>query len=419
MNAMGFAWRSLVRQPARASLGVIGVAAVGALLFDMLLLSHGLVISMRDLFERAGFDVRVAASDALPGQGPALTDAAAHAVAIARLPSVRAAIALRLANAVVQRETPAAAQKEVRPAAQAAQTGAPKDSPRGIYTAFEGAGGTGSHPWTIVRGHDIGAGADLVVNENTSRRVGIAPGDRVVLRAQCTSGDEALPPMVFTVTGVAQFPFDAPNGATVATSLDRLADACGGNERGEADVILVAAAEGFSSDAAAADVAKAVPELRVYSNAQLVSRFERGGFTYFRQISTVLTTVTLSFAVLLITVLLTVSVNQRLGEIAALRALGFSRWRVVADVLCESVLIVGGGGLLSLPLGAMLAFGLDRILKRIPGIPAEVHFFVFEPAALQVHALLLVATAIIAALYPIRIVATLPIAATLRDEVIG
>jgi len=49
MNAMGFAWRSLVRQPARASLGVLGVAAVGALLFDMLLLSQGLVISMRGL----------------------------------------------------------------------------------------------------------------------------------------------------------------------------------------------------------------------------------------------------------------------------------------------------------------------------------------------------------------------------------
>ena len=99
------------------------------------------------------------------------------------------------------------------------------------------------------------------------------------------------------------------------------------------------------------------PSCSVLSNAEAVNRFERGGFTYFRQISTVLTTVTLSFAVLLITVLLTVSINQRLGEIAALRALGFSRWRVVADVLCESVLIVGGGGLLSLPLGALLAVG--------------------------------------------------------------
>ena len=72
---------------------------------------------------------------------------------------------------------------------------------------------------------------------------------------------------------------------------------------------------------------------------------------------------TVGFAVLLITVLLTVSVNQRIGEIAALRALGFSRARVVKDVLSESALIVGIGGLASLPLGLLLASLLDRILK--------------------------------------------------------
>jgi len=38
---------------------------------------------------------------------------------------------------------------------------------------------------------------------------------------------------------------------------------------------------------------------------------------------------------------------------------------------------------------------------------------------LGVHAALLAATAIVAALYPMRIVARLPIAATLRDEVIS
>jgi putative ABC transport system permease protein len=398
MNAMGFAWRSLVRQPARASLGVLGVAAVGALLFDMLLLSQGLVISMRGLLERTGFDLRVTATDALPGQGPLIPDAITHAGAIAHLPSVRSAIALRFANAVVQKEG---------------------GRGRGQYTSFQGVAGTMTHPWTILRGRDITAGREIVINENTSRRTQLQPGDHAMLRASCTDERQSLPPMTFTVSGVAEFPFDTPNGATVATSIDMLAAACGGNERDEADVIMVASRENAGTDATGADVARLLPELNVLSNAEAVSRFERGGFTYFRQISTVLTTVTLSFAVLLITVLLTVSVNQRLGEIAALRALGFSRWRVVADVLCESVLIVGGGGLLSLPLGALLAAGLDRILKRIPGIPADVHFFVFEPSALRVHLLLLVATAIIAALYPIRIVARLPIAATLRDEVIG
>lgn len=151
----------------------------------------------------------------------------------------------------------------------------------------------------------------------------------------------------------------------------------------------------------------------------MLGRLQQNGFTYFRQISAVLTTVTLSFAALLITVLLTVSVNQRLGEIAALRALGFSRRRVVADVLCESALIVGLGGLLSLPAGVLLAGWLDAILKRMPGIPAALHFFVFDERALAMRLLLLAATAILAALYPMRVVSRLPIAATLRDQAGG
>jgi putative ABC transport system permease protein len=395
MNAMGFAWRSLVRQPARAILGVLGVAAVGALLFDMLLLSNGLVISMRDLLERTGFDLRVTATDALPGSGPLIPDAVAATTAIAGLPTVRSAVALRFADAVVDH------------------------TPRGVQAALQGVAGSAAHPWTVLRGRDIGAGAEVVINENAAERLRAEPGTRITLRASCSSEQQALPPATFTVAGIARFPFDTPNGITLAAALDQVGEACGTSDASEADVIMVASTETAGPDAAVAEVARRFPELRVLSNADAVNRFERGGFTYFRQISTVLTTVTLGFAVLLITVLLTVSINQRLGEIAALRALGFSRWRVIADVFCESVLIVGGGGLLSLPLGATLAVVLDRILKRIPGIPADVHFFVYQPSALQFHLLLLAATAVIAALYPIRIVARLPIAATLRDEVVG
>jgi putative ABC transport system permease protein len=157
----------------------------------------------------------------------------------------------------------------------------------------------------------------------------------------------------------------------------------------------------------------------VLTNEQALGQLQQRGFTYFRQISTVLTAVTVSFALLLITVLLTVSVNQRLGEVAALRALGFSQRRVVLDVLCESALIIGIGGVLSLPLGALLAAWLDAILKQMPGVPAALHFFVFRAEALGTHLALLFATAILAAVYPMRIVARLPIAATLRNEVIS
>jgi putative ABC transport system permease protein len=187
--------------------------------------------------------------------------------------------------------------------------------------------------------------------------------------------------------------------------------------RDEIDLLLVTSTGDPEGTAAAIRAAR--PAMNAMTNDEVVGRLQQAGFSYFRQISSVLTAVTVSFAVLLITVLLTVSVNQRLGEIAALRALGFSRSRVVKDVLSESALIVGTGGLLSLPLGFLLATGLDHILRGMPGIPSQLHFFVFERDALTTHIGLLVATALIAALYPMRLVSKLPIAATLRDEVIG
>jgi ABC-type lipoprotein release transport system permease subunit len=92
---------------------------------------------------------------------------------------------------------------------------------------------------------------------------------------------------------------------------------------------------------------------------------------------------------------------------------------VSADVLAQSVLLVGCGGLLALPLGVALSVWLDAILKSMPGIPASMHFFVFEGRALALHGVLLAITALLAAAYPVWLVSTLPIATTLRNEVVS
>ncbi len=402
MNAIGFASRSLVRQPARATLGVLGVAAVGALLFDMLMLSTGLITSMRDLLEQGGWDVRVSAGD-LPSEGPRMSGSLAAADAIAALPSVRAVLLIRTAHAELERLSA----RPLRARFNGATVHASTDPGDGI-----------GPPWTILRGRQPEGTDEMVIDETIASAMALELGSEVRLRVSCVRDlDEALPASRLQVVGVAEFPFAVVGENTVGGTLDSLRAACGGNVDDDADFILAASAG--DPDQAAAAVRLIVPDLNVATNEALLGRIQETGFTYFRQISTVLTTVTVSFAVLLITVLLTVSVNQRLGEVAALRALGFSRGRVVKDVLSESALIVGTGGLLSLPLGLLLASGLDRILKEMPGIPAALHFFVFEPRALAVHAALLVATALVAAAYPVRIVSCLPIAATLRNEVIG
>ena len=401
MKAMAFAWRCLVRQPARAALGVLGVAAVGALLFDMLLLSDGLVTSMREMLERTGFDIRVTATGDLPRGGRRIANASAVTAAFAELPEVERALAIRFADGVIVRPQP---------------KGVAEDETNPNRVGLEAVGGDGPQPWTVLRGRDATALNEVVVNQALATDLGVQIGDRLPVRARCRSRSEILPPALVQVVGVAEFPLTIDQHV-VGSSMATLDAACGGNSEDEADAVLVRASGDV--DAAAAALLRVRPDVRPMTNEQVVGRVRRTGFTYFQQISAVLTTVTLGFALLLITVLLTVSVNQRLVEIAALRALGFSRARVVADVLCESVLIVGLGGALSLPLGVALANGLDRILTDMPGIPSGMHFFVFEPQALVWHGGLLAVTAIAAALYPMRLVARLPIASTLRNEVVS
>jgi hypothetical protein len=409
--ALRFAWRSLVRQPARATLGVLGVAAVGALLFDMLMLSDGLIVSMRDLLERTGFDIRITASGDLRRAGERMHDTDATLAALRRVPQVGTVLAIRFVEA--EADIPAGAAAPATSDTDPTGVGSPLG--RTLALTLEGVQGD-ARPWTVVAGRDPAGDREVVVSQALADALRLAPGSELVVRARCASRDQVLPPARLRVAGVAQFPFELVGDPTAGASM-RVLDAACGSRTDESDIILASALDDV--DATAVAIRAAQPSVNVATNEQVLGRLQRNGFTYFRQISTVLTAVTLAFALLLITVLLTVSVNQRLGEIAALRALGFSRRRVVADVLCESILIVGLGGLISLPLGAALARGLDGILKTMPGIPGEMYFFVLEPATLGMHAALLTVTAIAAALYPMQIVARLPIAATLRNEVLS
>jgi putative ABC transport system permease protein len=400
VRVWAFALRSLVRQPGRAFLGILGVAAVGALLFDMLLLSRGLLVSFRALLDSAGFDVRVMAADAPAFARPRIADAEAAAAAIRALPDVDEVVSLRLGNATV--------------------TGSDR-RPQEIF--FLGADAQSRRrPWILLEGRDLGAGSGeepgLVVNRQLAKALDLRPGAEITLRGDCTRGAAtAAPPVRFRVTGVAAFPFDDPKAMTAGARLGDFARTCGLDARGEVDIFLVASRAG-GAEAAVRSIRALRSDLHAFSNDEIVARFQQVGFSYFRQISAVLSSITLFFGFLLITVLLTVSVNQRFAEIAALRALGFTRGRVVLDVLAQAVLLVGTGGVLSLPLGLALSRWLESILHAMPEIPAGMQFFAFEPRALAVHAVLLAATAILAALYPMRLVSRLPIAATLRSEMV-
>ena len=399
MTARALAWRTMTAERARASLAIAGVAVIGALLFDMLLLSHGLLVSFRQLLDSAGYDVRIVATDSVMVRVP-MAHADAFAEEITRLPEVREVAVVRRDRALVS--GPGRAQVGV--------------------TILSVSPGAERHAWRIVEGEDLGVerrASDpppLVINRKLATAASLSPGSRVRLRVALSS-PSALPPVRFLVVGIAEFQFETAedlSASTTATGLDRAAGASD-----EADLVLVASREESGPSAAAAAIQRLRSDVRVYSNEQVVSQVNENGFAYFRQISLVLSSITLGFAFLLVATLLTVSVNQRLGQVAALRALGLPRRRIAATLLWESVLLVGVGALLSLPVGWALALVLDRILRGMPGLPEGIHFFVFQLPAVVVHLGLLASTGLAAAAYPVWIATRLPIAATLRLETIS
>jgi putative ABC transport system permease protein len=403
MTAWGLAWRTIARSPARSMLAVAGVTVIGALLFNMLLLSRGLLVSFRDLIDGAGFDIRVIAAQGSLVHREPIADAASLADAVARLPEVQRV-------ALVRTDT--------------AQVLAPGNSGTGVRASLVGTSGAAAGGvWTIVRGSSLPASAargdptPLVVSPRIASELHLEPGSEVKLRLFVAGTASALPLITARVVGIGAFAFEAAGDDTVATTIEGLAAARGAPDAA-AEMVLVSSRPG-AGRAAAAAIAGLRPDVRVLSNDQVIEQFNENAFSYFRQISTVLSSITLAFAFLLIATLLTMSVNQRLGEVAALRALGFPRRRIAANLLWESALLVGVGGAAAIPVGGLLAIVLDRILRQMPGVPARLHFFVFEPRTLVLHAALLCATGVLASLYPIWLATRLPIAATLRREILS
>ena len=367
MTSAWLAWRTVQRYRARTILALIGVAAIGALLFDMLLLAHGLVDSFADLLSHTGYDVRVLSTDGVSMSRAPIPHAEEFAAAIERLPEVESVARLRIERATATAEDGSDVGVVL--------IGTTHSGARVAWTIFKGADLPVASPSTKADA----AWCPVLVGRTLATQLNVQPGATLPIRAMLSGHQSALPAVNCRVVGIADSLFATADEYDVMTTMDGLREVTGETTTNAADLVLVKARPEAGPAAAVRAIAAVRPDLRVYSNEDVVAQFNQNGFTYFRQISIVLSSITIVFTFLLVATILTVSTNQRLGEIAALRALGIGRPRIASTLLWESVLIVGGGGLLALPLGGVVAMALDRILKQMPGVPDALHFFVFEP----------------------------------------
>ena len=101
MTSFALAWRTATCYRARSALATAGVAIIGALLFDMLLLSRGLVDSFADLLNTSGFDVRVVAHEGLPVLRGPIHGGGRLAADLRLLPEVEDVTLVRIEDAVI------------------------------------------------------------------------------------------------------------------------------------------------------------------------------------------------------------------------------------------------------------------------------------------------------------------------------
>jgi putative ABC transport system permease protein len=401
VTPLALAWRTARRYRARAVLAVIGVAVIGALNFDMLMLSRGLVLSFADLLNRTNYNIRITGNTGPVFARSPVDHAGPLMQQVAALPEIASVAIMRTASAAIAE---------------------PNRPPQGVEL-MGSSDPAGLGIWRRVSGSNLDVAAagiqSAVVSQTVADRFNVTPGATIHVRVGIAGSMSSMPAVPLRVVGIGEFPFESAESLVVATSMVGFTQAHGGVVNDQAEFMFAASRSNVSIDAAVAAIGRLRPDIRAYSNEELVATFATNAFTYFRQISVVLSSTTAAFSFLLVTTLLTVSVNQRLGEVAALRALGIGRRHIAATLLWEAVLLVGVGGVLALPLGELLARSLDGILRRMPGLPAGLHFFAFEPQSLVLHVLVLAATAIVSSAYPVWLAVKLPIAQTLRQEVVS
>ena len=142
--------------------------------------------------------------------------------------------------------------------------------------------------------------------------------------------------------------------------------------------------------------------------------------SYFRQLAFILGAVSLGVGFLLVTTLVTVSVNERLGEIVVMRAIGVARGRVVSQIVLEGTAIMLVGALAGL--GARPGHGaLPQLDPRVVSRASRRRStsFCSSRATRGRRSGMLVVAGILAGIYPSWRGASLPIAMTLREEAVG
>lgn len=397
------AFATLRRHPARTVLAVLGIAVAAALLLDMVMLATGMRESFRSLLLTRGYQLRVSPKGTLPFDSEATIDGATAIVAALR------------ANPDITAVSPALGTTLALPG-----QAFPSVFTLGLEADVQG-------DYVLEAGRDMpvtaGPSAPLpaVVNHTFLVRTGKRLGDTLTVAAGIDAQlRTAARNRVVVLTGEGRFFYVPAETPVMALPLPDVRTLLGPEYR---DRMSVAMAESRLGDSVSVEavrswIATTQPRVTAISTETAIRQVEER-LSYFRQLAFVLGAISLGIGFLLVATLVTLSVNERRGEIAVLRAIGTQKGGVLRQVLLEGFMLSGAGITGGLFLGLITAKWLNGILRDFPGLPAAFDFFLWSPEAAWKSLALLLVSGTLAGLLPAWRAASIPIIRSLREDAVG
>ena len=375
---------------------MLGVAIAAAMLLDMVMLATGMRESFRRLLVSRGFELRLAPKGTLPFD----TDAT--------IPGVAAITSIMRSNPDIREISPVLGASIHIPVGNRDVSG----SVLGVDPSVQG-------DYELLSGRDPVSADAIVVNDYLLHQLGARVGDTLSVatgydpQTRTYSGRRTL-----VITGRVRFIYGASEQSSAAMRRETLESMRGVAMRDRASLFMVRVREGADAERVRDWIETQIPNVTAISIATAIAQVD-ARLSYFRQLSVILGAVSLFVGFLLVTTLVTVSVNERAGEIAVMRAIGVSKAHVVQQIVLEGVAISFAGAVLGLGLGLVTARYLNTILSAFPGLPMAIDFFLFQPKAAWSALALLIVSGIGAGVYPAWRAASLPIAESLRREAIA
>jgi putative ABC transport system permease protein len=273
--------------------------------------------------------------------------------------------------------------------------------------------------YELLAGHGPTRPDDIVVNNFLFSTLGARIGDTLrVATGYDPQTREYSGMRKLVLVGRIRFLYGAMHQRGAAMQLQTLQQMSPPEKADASSLFMIRVRDGISMDSATRWIKQRISTVNVISTEQALDQVDER-LRYFRQLAAMLGSVSLYVGLLLVTTLVTISVNERIGEIAVMRAIGISRAHVVTQIVLEGVAISIIGAFAGLLLGLVTGRYLNSILSSFPGLPEAIDFFLWQPRSAWTALGLLALSGIAAGVYPSFRAASLPIATTLREEAIA